>query len=228
MTDWSDEREIALTVNGQGVTVTVPVRESLADTLRDRLQLTGTHLGCEQGVCGSCTVFLDGGTVRSCTTLAVQADAGDIWTVEGLSPADGLSPLQTCMSREYGLQCGFCTAGILVSATELLSGTDAPLADEDVRAALSGNLCRCTGYDGIVRAVVAASEEPVELPTGMDVTRPELRTGEISSLPAPPAQAPAPRSPSRERSDRWRIVPDVGAALAGLLIGALLRRATRA
>lgn len=227
MTDWSEEREIALTVNGQDVTITVPVRESLADALRDRLQLTGTHLGCEQGVCGSCTVFLDGGTVRSCTTLAVQADAGDVWTVEGLTPSVGLSPLQACMGREHGLQCGFCTPGILVSATETLAGAPTPLTDEDVREALSGNLCRCTGYDGVVRAVVAASEQPIELPAGMDVTPPASRTGEVTSLPAAAELAPADRPAPVEGADRSTGVPDLAAAVAGLLFGAILRRARR-
>lgn len=126
---------------------------TLADFLRDRLDLTGTHLGCEHGVCGACTVLVDGRSVRSCLMLAVQARGHDIATVEGLAAADGtLHPVQEAFSEEHGLQCGFCTPGFLMSVVELLEEDPDP-SDEDIRIWLSGNLCRCTGYHNIVAAV---------------------------------------------------------------------------
>jgi carbon-monoxide dehydrogenase small subunit len=148
--------EIALAVNGVEVRRSVAVRRSLADFLREELRLTGTHLGCEHGVCGACTVLLDGEPVRSCLMLAVQARGRQVTTVEGLSPADGgLSPLQQAMQRHHALQCGFCTPGMVVVAEALLATTPSPTA-EQVRDALSGNLCRCTGYLPIVQAVLDA------------------------------------------------------------------------
>ena len=148
--------EIALAVNGAEVRRSVAVRRSLADFLREELRLTGTHLGCEHGVCGACTVLLDGEPVRSCLMLAVQARGRQVTTVEGLSPADGgLSPLQQAMQRHHALQCGFCTPGMVVVAEALLATTPSPTA-EQVREALSGNLCRCTGYLPIVQAVLDA------------------------------------------------------------------------
>jgi carbon-monoxide dehydrogenase small subunit len=228
VSEWAEECDVTFSVNGAQRRVTVPVRESLADTLRDRLRLTGTHLGCEQGVCGSCTVFLDGGTVRSCTTLAVQADGSDVWTVEGLSPDAGLSDLQQALSSEHGLQCGFCTPGIVVSATELLASATGPLTDEDVRTAMSGNLCRCTGYDGIVRAVVAASRSTTELPEGLAVSAAVAATGKVSTLPEASAATPTggPAGPDAADGTRRTAVPwpDVAAGLGGLLLGATLRR----
>jgi aerobic carbon-monoxide dehydrogenase small subunit len=154
----SETRRIQLSVNGRRVEQEVPVRLTLADFLRDRLGLTGTHLGCEQGVCGACTVLLDGEALRSCLLLAVQANDREVTTVEGLSTQDALSPLQEAFHRRHALQCGFCTPGFLVSATALLQET--PVPDEAaVRVAMSGNLCRCTGYSGIIKAILDAAPE---------------------------------------------------------------------
>ena len=225
---WTGESTIGLVVNGTEVSITVPVRESLADALRDRLRLTGTHLGCEQGVCGSCTVLMDGGTVRSCTTLAVQAEGCVVWTVEGLSPPQGLSRLQQLLSDEHGLQCGFCTPGIVVAATELLVAAGGPLAADVVRAALSGNLCRCTGYDGIVRAVVAASQDLADVPAALQISKAGRDTGIVSALP-PPASAysDCPRVAPATTKALGNLWPDVRTAVAGFAVGALLRRFLR-
>jgi aerobic-type carbon monoxide dehydrogenase small subunit (CoxS/CutS family) len=142
-------------VNGKPVEVEVEPRTSLADCLRETLRLTGTHLGCEHGVCGACTVIVDGDAVRSCLMLAVQAEGSSIVTIEGLSHDDGLTPLQTAFRKHHALQCGFCTPGILTTAHALL--TEEPAADEArIRAVLSGNLCRCTGYIPIVEAILEA------------------------------------------------------------------------
>ena len=142
-------------VNGKAVTVEVEPRLTLADCLRHRLGLTGTHVGCEHGVCGSCTVLLDGAAVRSCLMLAVQAEGARVTTVEGLSLAEGLTPLQTSFRKHHALQCGFCTPGMITTAHALLS--EEPDCDVDrVREVLSGNLCRCTGYIPIVEAVLEA------------------------------------------------------------------------
>ena len=144
-------------VNGQSVRVEIEPRTTLADCLRQDLKLTGTHVGCEHGVCGACTVIVDGAAVRSCLMLAVQADGAQIITVEGLSQDDTLSPLQAAFRKHHALQCGFCTPGILTTAHALLS--DEPEADrERIREVLSGNLCRCTGYLPIVDAVLEARE----------------------------------------------------------------------
>jgi aerobic-type carbon monoxide dehydrogenase small subunit (CoxS/CutS family) len=154
----ADKREITLNVNGKQLTGTAEARMTLADFLRDELGLTGTHLGCEHGVCGACTILLDGRTTRSCLMLAVQAEGHELRTVEGLAAADGtLHPIQEAFSVKHGLQCGFCTPGFLMSVHELLE--DNPDPDEDeIRSFLSGNLCRCTGYQNIVAAVRHAAE----------------------------------------------------------------------
>jgi aerobic-type carbon monoxide dehydrogenase small subunit (CoxS/CutS family) len=142
-------------VNGREVSVSVEPRTSLADCLRHELKLTGTHLGCEHGVCGACTVLVDGAAVRSCLMLAAQADGAEIVTVEGLSDGDELSPLQAAFRRHHALQCGFCTPGILTTAHALL--TEEPDADADrIRDVISGNVCRCTGYVSIVEAILDA------------------------------------------------------------------------
>src|SRR5881392_4157889 len=142
-------------VNGKPVSVYVEPRLTLADCLRHHLRLTGTHVGCEHGVCGACTVIVDGDAVRSCLMLAVQADGSSITTVEGLSNDDDLTPLQKSFRKHHALQCGFCTPGMLTTAHALLS--EEPNADKDrIRSALSGNLCRCTGYIPIVEAVFEA------------------------------------------------------------------------
>jgi aerobic carbon-monoxide dehydrogenase small subunit len=153
----TDETTVQLTVNGASRRMLVEPRKTLADALREDLGLTGTHLGCEHGVCGACTILLDGEAVRSCLMFAVQADGSDIVTVEGLAGPDGrLSDVQTAMHECHGLQCGFCTPGFVVTITALLEREPEP-DDETIRDALSGNLCRCTGYQGIVKAVRAAA-----------------------------------------------------------------------
>jgi carbon-monoxide dehydrogenase small subunit len=142
-------------VNGKAVEVAVEPRMTLADCLRQVLRLTGTHLGCEHGVCGACTVLLDGEAVRSCLMLAVQAEGHSVTTIEGLSNDDELTPLQASFRRHHALQCGFCTPGMITTAHALL--TEEPDCDADrVREVLSGNICRCTGYISIVEAVLDA------------------------------------------------------------------------
>jgi carbon-monoxide dehydrogenase small subunit len=149
-----------LTVNGNPYSGEAEPRTLLSDFLRHELGLTGTHVGCEHGVCGACTVLLDGEPVRSCLMLAVQADGRSLTTVEGLAQPDGtLSPLQQAFTEHHALQCGFCTSGMLMSAEALLrSAGGAPLSETAIREGLAGNLCRCTGYAGIVAAVLAESE----------------------------------------------------------------------
>jgi carbon-monoxide dehydrogenase small subunit len=150
---------IEFTVNGERRNLDVEARKTLADALREDCALTGTHLGCEHGVCGACTVLLDGDAVRSCLLFAVQANGADVVTVEGLGGADGaLSAVQDAFRAEHGLQCGFCTPGFVVSVTALLRDNPRPSEDE-IRDALAGNLCRCTGYQGIVRAVQRVAED---------------------------------------------------------------------
>ena len=153
-----EEREITVTVNGKQHRRTVPVRMQLADFIRPELGLTGTHVGCEHGVCGACTVLVDGHTARSCLMLAVQTNGHTVRTVEDLADGDKLHPLQQAFWDHHGLQCGFCTPGILMTLIELLR--DTPNANEtEVREALSGHLCRCTGYQNIVAAALAALRE---------------------------------------------------------------------
>ena len=150
------EREIAVTVNGREVRARVPVRKSLVDWLREDQGLTGSHVGCEHGVCGACSVVLDGAVVRGCLTLAVQADGARIETIEGATESGRLARLQEAFYERAALQCGFCTPGMLLVAAELLERNPRPSRDE-IRDALSGNLCRCTGYHAIVDAVEAAA-----------------------------------------------------------------------
>jgi carbon-monoxide dehydrogenase small subunit len=148
---------VRLGVNRGPRSAAVPPRLTLADFLRERCGLTGTHLGCEHGVCGACTVLLDGQAVRACLVLAVQADGAEITTVEGIASPDGeLSPVQRAFRDNHGLQCGFCTPGFVVSVTAFLRDNPDP-TDEQIRDGLSGNLCRCTGYQGILKAVRAAA-----------------------------------------------------------------------
>jgi aerobic carbon-monoxide dehydrogenase small subunit len=147
--------EVRFTLNGEEVMADVPPRMTLADCIRHRFMLTGTHLGCEHGVCGACTVIVNGAAVRSCLMLAVQAEGASVITVEGLNPAAGLSPLQASFRRHHALQCGYCTPGFLMTAHALL--TEEPSASEErIREVLSGNLCRCTGYIPIIEAVCEA------------------------------------------------------------------------
>ena len=151
----TDLATVQLKVNGKAFEASVEPRTTLADCLRYDLKLTGTHIGCEHGVCGACTVIVDGAPVRSCLIFAVQADGADITTVEGLAHGNALSPLQAAFRRHHALQCGFCTPGILTTAHVLLS--EEPDADADrIREVLSGNICRCTGYIQIIEAVLDA------------------------------------------------------------------------
>jgi len=150
--------EISVEVNGVRCEGRVPARLSLVDWLREELRLTGTHVGCEHGVCGACSVLLDGEPVRSCLMYAVQAHGHRVGTVEGLSSAEGaLSPLQDAFCEAHGLQCGYCTPGMLIAAQALLDATPHP-TEEQIREAIGGNLCRCTGYAQIVEAVLLAAE----------------------------------------------------------------------
>jgi aerobic-type carbon monoxide dehydrogenase small subunit (CoxS/CutS family) len=153
------KRAIRVTINGSDVTAVVEPRRLLADFIREDAGLTGTHVGCEHGVCGACTVSLDGQTVRSCLVFAVQADARRVDTVESLAGDGDLSRLQHSFWEHHGLQCGFCTPGMLMTATELLASNPSPTGAE-IRHAISGNLCRCTGYQDIVASISAAAAAP--------------------------------------------------------------------
>jgi aerobic-type carbon monoxide dehydrogenase small subunit (CoxS/CutS family) len=156
--DEAGARVVTVTVNGERRGGLAPVRMTLADFLRHELELKGTHLGCEHGVCGACTVIVNGAAVRSCLMLAVQADGATIETVEGLADGDELSPLQQAFHRNHALQCGFCTAGFLMSITAALR--EGPVTtDEQAREVLSGNICRCTGYAGMIKAVRETSAQ---------------------------------------------------------------------
>ena len=152
MTEPSERITVRLTVNDRAVTQVVEARCSLADFLREDLGLTGTHVGCEHGVCGACTVLVDGRTARSCLLFAAQLDGRTVTTIEGLTPAEDLSPLQESFRVCHAMQCGFCTPGMIVTITELLAQEHSPTT-EAIREAISGNLCMCTGYVNIVRAV---------------------------------------------------------------------------
>ena len=153
----TDTRTIAVTVNGSRFDIEVETRLTLVDCLRHHIGLSGTHVGCEHGVCGACTVLFDGQAVRSCLMFAVQADGAMVTTVEGLADENGqLHPLQQAFHDNHGLQCGFCTPGVLMSLLEFLQHNPAP-TEAEVREALSGNLCRCTGYQGIVAAALDAA-----------------------------------------------------------------------
>lgn len=149
---------VAVTVNGTLHAADVEPRLLLADFLRENLDLTGTHVGCEHGICGACTILMNGDSVRSCLTFAVQADGAEIETVESLGDIENLSELQEAFREHHALQCGFCTPGMLMTVTDMLRKY--PLAtDDDIRDGLSGNLCRCTGYQNIVRAVRSAADK---------------------------------------------------------------------
>ena len=150
----SDEeyQQITLTVNGERITRSVPVRQHLVDFLRTEMQLTGSHLGCEHGICGACSVRVDGAVVRGCLMLAVQADGGEVVTIEGLTDTGEIADLQKAFVERNALQCGFCTPGMLMTAAELLNAAK-PASRETIREHLSGNFCRCTGYHAIVDAV---------------------------------------------------------------------------
>lgn len=154
-----ETRKISVTINGKKYEEEVEVRFHLADFIRQQLGLTGTHLGCEHGVCGACTILLNGQSARSCLMLAVQADGQEILTIEGIAPSeDELHPLQEAFRDNHGLQCGFCTPGMLTTLLEFLEENPDP-TEEEVRIAISGNLCRCTGYQGIVAAALDAAKD---------------------------------------------------------------------
>ena len=155
MTTPSERVAVRLTVNGRPVEQVVEARRSLADFLREDLGLTGTHVGCEHGVCGACTVLVDGRSARSCLLFAAQLEGRGVTTIEGLTPPEGLSPLQESFRVCHAMQCGFCTPGMIVTTTELLAQEPAPTT-EAIREAISGNLCMCTGYVNIVRAIEQA------------------------------------------------------------------------
>jgi aerobic carbon-monoxide dehydrogenase small subunit len=172
--------EIQLSVNGTPQSSTVEPRLLLVHYLRDILGLTGTHVGCDTSQCGACTVLVDGKSVKSCTMLAVQADGAAVTTIEGLAVGGTMHPLQEAFHQEHGLQCGFCTPGMVMAAVELLQRTPHP-TEEEVRSGLEGNLCRCTGYHNIVKAVQAAAHklspaateqpprEPIHTPLGVAI-----------------------------------------------------------
>ena len=152
----AEQVPVRLRVNGALTDATVPARMLLSDFLRHELKLTGTHVGCEQGICGACTILLNGSSVRSCLILAAQCDAADIETIEGLSASGRVAAIQEEFSKHHGLQCGFCTPGFIVGVTELADEmTTGVLTDAELRHRLSGHLCRCTGYAGIIAAVKA-------------------------------------------------------------------------
>jgi carbon-monoxide dehydrogenase small subunit len=153
--------EISVTVNGTARTADVEPRMLLAHVIREEFGLTGTHIGCDTTSCGACTVLLDGSPVKSCTMFGVQADGREVTTVEGLSGADGLHPVQAAFQEEHGLQCGYCTPGMMLVGAALLERDPDP-TDDAIRWAISGNLCRCTGYMNIVKAIQAAAKTKVE------------------------------------------------------------------
>jgi len=152
------QHAVSVTINGVRYERTVDSRLLLSDFIRHEVRLTGTHVGCGHGVCGACTIFLDGRSVRSCLMLAVQADGAEIVTVEGLAADGPLTPVQQAFHEHHALQCGYCTPGFLVTVTELLSENPAP-TDDEIKVALAGNICRCTGYVNILKAVRAAAQK---------------------------------------------------------------------
>jgi carbon-monoxide dehydrogenase small subunit len=152
-------RHVSVTVNGTLRESDVEPRQLLVYYLRETLGLTGTNVGCDTSTCGACTVLLDGQSVKSCTLLAVQADGHEITTIEGMASDGEMHPLQRAFHEHHGLQCGYCTPGMIMAADSLIREAPGPLSDQDVRLGLEGNLCRCTGYQNIVKAVLAASEE---------------------------------------------------------------------
>ena len=154
----NEQRKISLKVNGKLYEEVVESRMTLVDFLREKLWLTGTHVGCEHGVCGACTILMNGQTVRSCLLFAVQADRAELNTVESLAKGDELHPIQEAFWEHHALQCGFCTPGFLMTALALLKENPKP-SPEEIRIAISGNLCRCTGYENIVQAIAAASAQ---------------------------------------------------------------------
>ena len=152
----AETMSVVLNVNGSGRSVSVEPRKTLADAIREDLGLTGTHLGCEHGVCGACTVLMDGEVVRSCLLLAVQAGGAEITTIEGIGSGDDLHPMQEAFSEYHGLQCGFCTPGMILAGIDVVSRNPDP-SPQEIREEMGGNICRCTGYQKIVESVQAAA-----------------------------------------------------------------------
>ncbi len=161
---------VSLTVNGKPCEVAVEPRLSLADLLREQLRLTATHLGCEQGVCGACTILIDGEPARACLVLAVAAEGADVRTLEGFADDALMSVIKDAFHDKHGLQCGFCTPGMLLSSWDLLR-RNVRLSEAEIRIAMSGNLCRCTGYQGIVRSIKSASEKWAAADKATEATR---------------------------------------------------------
>ena len=151
--------KIEMTVNGRAVSAEVEDRTLLVNFLRENLNLTGTHVGCDTSQCGACVVHVDGKAVKSCTMLAAQASGSDVTTIEGLAAGGELHPVQAAFKEHHGLQCGFCTPGMIMAATDMINRYGGKLDEETVRAELDGNICRCTGYHNIVKAILAAAEE---------------------------------------------------------------------
>jgi carbon-monoxide dehydrogenase small subunit len=149
---------VSMTVNGQSVTADIDPRTLLVQFLREQLRLTGTHVGCDTSQCGACVVHVDGQAVKSCTVLAVQADGAGVVTIEGLAEGGELHPMQAAFREHHGLQCGFCTPGMIMSAVDIVNRKGSDLSEETIRAELEGNLCRCTGYHNIVKAVAAGAQ----------------------------------------------------------------------
>ena len=185
-------RDITLTINGRAYRGRVEPRRTLADFIRDDCGLTGTHLGCEHGVCGACTILMDGDAVRSCLLFAVQADGADLRTVEGLADGDRLHPIQQAFWEHHGLQCGFCTPGFLMTAVAFLREHPRP-AEREIREGLAGNLCRCTGYQNIVKAVAAAAE-------ALAPAVPERRAGRAAAKKGAGGRRRTPEHPRRRRT----------------------------
>jgi len=154
--EMAENMSVVINVNGAGRAVSVEPRKTLADAIREDLGLTGTHLGCEHGVCGACTILLDGEVVRSCLMLAVQADGAEITTIEGIADGDDLHPMQSAFSEYHGLQCGFCTPGMILAGIDVVSRNPDP-SPQEIREEMGGNICRCTGYQKIVESVQAAA-----------------------------------------------------------------------
>jgi carbon-monoxide dehydrogenase small subunit len=155
---------VFLTVNGQPVTADIDPRTLLVHFLRDHLRLTGTHVGCDTSQCGACVVHLNGQAVKSCTVLALQADASVVTTIEGIAQGSDLHPMQAAFREHHGLQCGYCTPGMIMSAIDIVNRKGSALDEETIRAELEGNLCRCTGYHNIVKAVAAGAEAMAQAP----------------------------------------------------------------
>ena len=154
----TEKLDITLNINGRDHAIRVEARKTLVDAIRDDCGQTGTHIGCEHGICGACTVILDDQAVRACLLFAVQAQGKKIRTVEGLASGDNLHPMQAAFIKHHGLQCGFCTPGMIMSAVDIIRRYDGKLDEQTVRHELEGNICRCTGYHNIVKAILAASK----------------------------------------------------------------------